>query len=153
MNHRARIAAPILFLLAGILQFTPAKAYIDAGADAIFPEALDNAEMFRAFASAMPGVKLLANMTEFGRTPFFTASEFEAMGYRMVIWPVSSLRVANKAQEKLFTALIRDGGTQNVVDQMQTRQELYDTIGYHDYEALDASIVETIVPQGMPQRD
>ena len=130
-----------------------ARKYVEAGADAIFPEALDNAEMFRAFASAMPGVKLLANMTEFGRTPFFTASEFEAMGYRMVIWPVSSLRVANKAQEKLFTALIRDGGTQNVVDQMQTRQELYDTIGYHDYEALDASIVETIVPQGMPQRD
>ena len=130
-----------------------ARKYVEAGADAIFPEALNNAEMFRAFAAAMPGVKLLANMTEFGRSPFFTAGEFEAMGYRMVIWPVSSLRVANKAQEKLFTTLKRDGGTQNVVDQMQTRQELYDTIGYHDYEALDASIVETIVPQGMPQRD
>ena len=65
-----------------------AKLYLEAGADAIFPEALVNAEMFRAFAKAMPGVKLLANMTEFGRTPFFTASEFEAMGYRMVIWPV-----------------------------------------------------------------
>ena len=59
-----------------------AKRYLEAGADAIFPEALNNAEMFRAFAKAMPGVKLLANMTEFGRTPFFTASEFEAMGYR-----------------------------------------------------------------------
>ena len=68
-----------------------AKLYLEAGADAIFPEALTNAEMFRAFAKAMPGVKLLANMTEFGRTPFFTASEFEAMGYSMVIWPVSAL--------------------------------------------------------------
>ena len=129
-----------------------AKRYLEAGADAIFPEALTNAEMFRAFAAAMPGVKLLANMTEFGRTPFFTASEFEAMGYSMVIWPVSALRAANKAQERVFAAIKRDGGTQNMLDQMQTRGELYETIGYHDYEALDASIVETIVPQGMPQR-
>lgn len=76
-----------------------AKMYMEAGADAIFPEALNTAEMFREFARRMPGVPLLANMTEFGKTPFFTASEFEDMGYRMVIWPVSSLRVANKAQE------------------------------------------------------
>ena len=129
-----------------------ARKYIDAGADAIFPEALHSADMFRAFAKAMPGVKLLANMTEFGQTPFFTASEFEAMGYRMVIWPVSAFRVANKAQERLFAALRRDGGAQNMLDQMQTRAELYATIRYHDYEALDASIVQTIVPQGMPQR-
>lgn len=130
-----------------------ARKYLDAGADAIFPEALHSADMFRAFAKAMPGVKLLVNMTEFGQTPFFTASEFEAMGYRMVIWPVSAFRVANKAQERLFAALRRDGGAQNMLEQMQTRAELYATIGYHDYEALDASIVQTIVPQGMPQRD
>jgi methylisocitrate lyase len=129
-----------------------AKRYIEAGADAIFPEALTNADMFRAFAKAMPGVKLLANMTEFGRTPFFTASEFEAMGYRMVIWPVSAFRVANKAQARLYAAIKRDGGTQNMIGEMQTRAELYDTIGYHQYEALDASIVATVVPQGMPQR-
>jgi methylisocitrate lyase len=129
-----------------------ARRYLEAGADAIFPEALTNAEMFRAFAKAMPGVKLLANMTEFGRTPFFTASEFEAMGYRMVIWPVSALRVANKAQARLYQAIRKDGGTQNMISEMQTRAELYETIGYHQYEALDASIVETIVPQGMPQR-
>jgi methylisocitrate lyase len=129
-----------------------ARRYIEAGADAIFPEALTNAEMFRAFAKAMPGVKLLANMTEFGRTPFFTASEFEAMGYRMVIWPVSAFRVANKAQARLYAAIRRDGGTQNMIGEMQTRAELYETIGYHQYEALDASIVATVVPQGMPQR-
>ena len=130
-----------------------AKLYLEAGADAIFPEALTTAEMFREFARRMPGVPLLANMTEFGRTPFFTASEFEAMGYRMVIWPVSSLRVANKAQEKLYAALARDGGTHAMVDQMQTRVELYKTIGLADYEALDASIVATITPEGMPQRE
>lgn len=128
-----------------------AKRYLEAGADAIFPEALINAEMFRAFAKAMPGVRLLANMTEFGRTPFFTASEFEAMGYRMVIWPVSAFRVANKAQAKLYAAIRRDGGTQNMLAEMQTRAELYETIGYADYEALDASIVKTVIPQGMPQ--
>ncbi|PWE54900.1 methylisocitrate lyase [Metarhizobium album] len=126
-----------------------AKLYIEAGADAIFPEALNTAEMFRAFASRMPGVPLLANMTEFGRTPFFTASEFEEMGYRMVIWPVSSLRVANKAQERLYALLKGDGSTRAMLDHMQTRAELYDTIGLHDYEALDASIVKTIVPPAL----
>jgi methylisocitrate lyase len=128
-----------------------AQLYMQAGADAIFPEALNTAEMFREFARRMPGVKLLANMTEFGRTPFFTAAEFEAMGYAMVIWPVSSLRVANKAQAELYSAIARDGGTHGMVERMQTRKELYDTIGLHEYEALDASIVQTIVPEAMPQ--
>jgi methylisocitrate lyase len=121
-----------------------AKIYLAAGADAIFPEALADAEMFRAFASRVDA-PLLANMTEFGRTPFFTASEFEHMGYRMVIWPVSSLRVANKAQQDLFAALRRDGGAHNMVASMQTRQELYQLIGYHEFEALDSSIVRTIL--------
>jgi methylisocitrate lyase len=100
----------------------------------------------------MPGVKLLANMTEFGRTPFFTASEFEAMGYAMVIWPVSALRVAAKAHEHLYAAIKRDGGAQNELERMQTRTELYATIDYHSYEKLDASIVKTVTPEGMPQR-
>ena len=129
-----------------------AQLYMQAGADAIFPEALHSAEMFRVFARRMPGVSLLANMTEFGRTPFFTATEFVEMGYRMVIWPVSSLRVANKAQEQLYTAIRRDGGTKNQIDQMQSREELYAMIDYNGYEALDASIVATVVPKEMPQR-
>ena len=126
-----------------------AKLFIEAGADAIFPEALTTAEMFREFAARMPGVPLLANMTEFGRTPFFTASEFEAMGYRMVIWPVSSLRVANKAQEKLYAAIRRDGGTKAMLDDMQTRAELYALIGLNDFEVLDASIVQSLVPKAV----
>ena len=129
-----------------------AKLFVEAGADAIFPEALHSAEMFREFARRMPGVKLLANMTEFGRTPFFTAAEFEAMGYSMVIWPVSALRVAAKAQAELYAAIRRDGGTQNRIDAMQTRKELYATIDYYGYEALDASLVRTVTPEGMPQR-
>ncbi len=128
-----------------------ANLYVEAGADAIFPEALYNADAFREFARRVK-VPLLANMTEFGKTPFFTASEFEEMGYKMVIWPVSALRVANKAQEKLYAAIKRDGGTHKVLDDMQTRKELYATIGYEKYEELDASIVKTVIPDGMPQR-
>ena len=128
-----------------------AQLYVKAGADVIFPEALTDAEMFREFARHIK-VPLLANMTEFGKTPFYTASEFEALGYKIIIWPVSTLRVAAKAHEKLFAALRRDGGTQNMVSSMQTRVELYQLIGYDQYEALDSSIIKTVVPQGMPQR-
>ena len=123
-----------------------AKLYVEAGADAIFPEALNTREMFEKFAKAVPNVPLLANMTEFGKTPFYTAAEFEAMGYKMVIWPVSSLRVANKAQAELYASIKENGGTHKYVDRMQTRQELYDTIGLHDFEELDASIIKTVVP-------
>lgn len=128
-----------------------AKLYLEAGADAIFPEALHDAEMFREFARRV-NAPLLANMTEFGKTPFFSANEFQDMGYRMVIWPVSALRVAAKAHEELYEAIVRDGGTQNMLERMQTRKELYRTIAYHEYEALDDSIVRTLTPEGMPDR-
>src|SRR4029077_4617681 len=117
------------------------------GADAIFPEALINAEMFRGFAREVKA-PLLANMTEFGRTPVFTAAEFQEMGYRMVIWPASAMRVAAKAQEELYASIKRDGGTHNLLSRMQTRKELYATIGYSDYERLDASIVASVPPEG-----
>ncbi len=123
-----------------------AKLYVEAGADAIFPEALTERAMFDAFAAALPGVPLLANMTEFGRTPHFTAAEFEAMGFRMVIWPVSSLRVAAKAQEELYRSIAATGGTREMLPRMQTREELYATLGYHAYEALDAGIVASVAP-------
>ncbi|GLR67493.1 2-methylisocitrate lyase [Acidocella aquatica] len=124
-----------------------AKLYMEAGADAIFPEALNTEEMFREFAARMPGVPLLANMTEFGRTPFYTKDQFEAFGYKMLIWPVTSLRVAALAQEKLYQSIMKDGGAQNCVDQMLTRKDLYATIDYEGFEALDATIVKTIVPE------
>lgn len=124
-----------------------AKLYVEAGADAIFPEALTSVEMFKEMRAALPGVKLLANMTEFGRTPALTAQEFEELGYDMVIWPVSSLRVANKAQEKLYAALARDGATTAMIPEMQTRKELYETIGLNTFEALDTSIAASVAPE------
>jgi len=122
-----------------------AKAYLAAGADAIFPEALTTEAMFRDFAAAIDA-PLLANMTEFGRTPFFTRAQFQDMGYQMMIWPVTSLRVSAKAQEELYATLAREGSAQSLVPNMQTRAELYQTIGYHDFEALDQSIARSIAP-------
>jgi len=124
-----------------------AKLYIEAGADAIFPEALTSIEMFREIRARLPGVKLLANMTEFGRTPALTAQEFEDLGYDMVIWPVSSLRVANKAQERLYAALARDGAATSMIPEMQTRAELYEVIGLNAFEMLDHSIAQSVVPE------
>lgn len=129
-----------------------ANLYLKAGADAIFPEALTSADMFKEFAQRVRA-PLLANMTEFGRTPWFTASEFEAMGYRMVIWPVSALRVAAKAHEKLYATIKREGVTRSELPNMQTRQELYATIDYAGYEALDASIVRSVVPSEASKSD
>ncbi|MHB1542529.1 MAG: methylisocitrate lyase [Steroidobacteraceae bacterium] len=122
-----------------------ARRYLDAGADAIFPEALTSAEMFREFARRIDA-PLLANMTEFGRTPYFTADEFRAMGYRMVIWPVSALRMAARSHERLYQRIAREGGPHSLIGEMQTREELYETIRYADYEALDASIVKSLPP-------
>ncbi len=123
-----------------------AKLYTEAGADAIFPEALTSVEMFREVRARLPGVKLLANMTEFGRTPALTAEAFQELGYDMVIWPVSSLRVANRAQERLYAAIARDGSPAAMIPQMQTRAELYDLIGLYAFEALDASIAQSVLP-------
>lgn len=124
-----------------------AKAYVKAGADAIFPEALQTEEEFRKFAQAID-VPLLANMTEFGQTPYYSAQQFEEWGYKMVIYPVTSLRVAAKAIERAYQ-LIRDTGTQkDALDEMQTRKELYETIRYFEYEDLDNRIAKTILDQG-----
>jgi methylisocitrate lyase len=122
-----------------------AKLYLEAGADAIFPEALITEDMFREFAKRVDA-PLLANMTEFGRTPFFTAEQFQSFGMKMVIWPVTSLRVSAKAVGELYAELKATGSAEALVPRMQTRAELYNTIGYHAYEALDSSIVESVVP-------
>jgi methylisocitrate lyase len=124
-----------------------AKAYVEAGADAIFPEALQSEEEFRLFSQAI-SVPLLANMTEFGKTPYYTANEFADMGYQMVIYPVTSLRVAAKAYERIFQ-LIKEQGTQKEgLDDMQTRSELYSTISYYEFEGLDQEIAKTLLSKG-----
>lgn len=121
---------------------TRAKQYLAAGADAIFPEALESEEDFRQFQKEVDA-PLLANMTEFGRTPYYTAAQFESWGFRMVLYPVTSLRVAAKAYERVFEE-IREQGTQiGSLDNMQTRSELYKAIRYEDYEALDGSIARS----------
>jgi methylisocitrate lyase len=122
-----------------------ARLYLAAGADAIFPEALTDEAAFRKFSGNLQA-PLLANMTEFGRTPYFSARQFEQFGFKMVIWPVSSLRVAAKAVEELYRCLAREGSAEAMLNRMQTRAELYDLIGYHDFEALDESIAASVLP-------
>jgi len=125
-----------------------ARLYVEAGADAIFPEALTTPEMFRAFAAAVPA-PCLANMTEFGRTPSLSADEFAALGMRMVIWPVSSLRIEARAVGELYETIAAEGSPASLVPRMQPRAELYETIGYGAYEALDRSIAGTVLTGGM----
>lgn len=122
------------------------KRYIEAGADAIFPEALTTEEDFKTFSSEFE-IPLLANMTEFGKTPYFTAEEFKSFGYSMVIYPVTSLRAAAKAYETVFTEIFEKGTQKDVLDHMQTRKDLYEIIKLHDYENLDKQIAKTIVPE------
>ncbi|TQR36056.1 methylisocitrate lyase [Lysinibacillus sphaericus] len=123
-----------------------ANAYVAAGADAIFPEALQTEKEFKQFASELDA-PLLANMTEFGQTPYYTAKEFEKMGYSMVIYPVTSMRVAAKAYERVFD-LIKNTGTQKeAIEDMQTRSELYETISYYKFEDLDSELAKTILPK------
>ncbi|KAA6454879.1 methylisocitrate lyase [Bacillus atrophaeus] len=121
-------------------------SYIEAGADAIFPEALQSESEFRQFAKRITA-PLLANMTEFGKTPYYHAEEFEDMGFQMVIYPVTSLRTAAKAFERMFRLIKEQGSQKEGLLEMQTRKELYDTIFYHDYEDLDKSIAKTILTE------
>ena len=106
-----------------------AQRYVEAGADAIFPEALQNAGEFRDFAREID-MPLLANMTEFGKSPLFSFMELAGFGYRMVIFPQSAFRVSMKASEGLLRALKKDGTQKEWLDQMQTRQELYKLLDY-----------------------
>ena len=123
-----------------------ANLYVEAGADVVFPDALPSEADFRAFAEAVPGPKM-ANMTEFGRTPYFTAEKFQDMGYAIVIWPATSMRVAAGAMAELYAHIREHGGAEALIGKMPTRDELYQTIGYYDYEALDESIAKSVVPE------
>lgn len=123
-----------------------AKAYAGAGADILFPEALLTAEEFGAFAREMTQsgvhVPLMANMTEFGKTPYLRVNEFEALGYRAVLFPVSALRVAARAVETLLAELTCVGTQREWLDRMMPRQELYDLLRYDDHDASTGRIYE-----------
>ncbi|MCS3745860.1 methylisocitrate lyase [Xanthomonas arboricola] len=115
-----------------------AIACVEAGADGIFAEAAYDLETYRRFVDAV-GVPVLANITEFGKTPLFTRNQLAAAGVAIQLFPLSAFRAANKAAEDVYTAIRRDGHQQAVLETMQTREELYERIGYHDYEQrLDA---------------
>ena len=108
-------------------------ACMEAGADGIFAEALTDLSMYRRFVDAVKA-PVLANITEFGQTPLFTVDELASTGVAMVLYPLSGFRAANKAAQNVYEALRRDGTQKAVVETMQTRKELYDAIGYWDYE-------------------
>ncbi|HXH62123.1 MAG TPA: methylisocitrate lyase [Fimbriimonadaceae bacterium] len=110
-----------------------AKAYVDAGADAVFPEGLESEKEFEAFREGLPGVPLLANMTEFGKTPLIPASKFGEMGYQMVIFPVTALRVSLKALDSFYSDLLTSGTQEAWMDRMVTRKELYERVDYSDF--------------------
>jgi methylisocitrate lyase len=113
-----------------------AKLYLDAGADAIFPEAMENADEFARFAKAVPG-PLLANMTEFGKGPLLDVKTLGDMGYRMILFPLTAFRVAMKAAEDTLRDLLEKGTQAGSVAKMMTRAELYDALGYTGYEQRD----------------
>jgi methylisocitrate lyase len=110
-----------------------AVACVEAGADAIFPEAMTELSMYRKFAAAVK-VPILANITEFGATPLFTVDELRSAGVAIVLYPLSAFRAMNKAALNVYQAVRRDGTQKNVVAGMQTRSELYDYLDYHSYE-------------------
>ena len=114
------------------------SACIEAGADIAFPEAVHDLEGFRDFARALPA-PILANITEFGQTPLLTVQELAAAQVAMVLYPLSAFRAMNRAAQRTYEAIRRDGTQRGMIDQMQTRMELYESIGYFAYEArLDA---------------
>ena len=112
-------------------------AYRDAGADVIFPEALESAAEFARYARALGAAPLLANMTEFGKTPYLTVDEFGALGCKLVVFPVTALRIAAAAMRDAMPRLLADGTQKPLLGEMQTRSELYDLIGYADYDERD----------------
>jgi len=110
-----------------------ARAYVDAGADAIFPEAIRDLESYKKFTDAL-SVPVLANITEFGLTPLFSITELKSAGVDMALYPLSAFRAMNKAAENVYEVIRREGTQKSVIETMQTREELYERINYYEYE-------------------
>ncbi|MEQ8206710.1 MAG: methylisocitrate lyase [Woeseia sp.] len=125
-----------------------AAAYVEAGADMIFAEALTTLDEYREFTTTVK-VPVLSNLTEFGQTPLFTLDELESVGVRMALYPLSASRAMAAAAQNVYETLRRDGTQKAVIDQMQTRADLYEVLGYHDYEQkLDQLFSEQGVKRG-----
>ena len=110
-----------------------ARAYVEAGADMIFAEALQSLDEYRQFTESVD-VPVLANITEFGRTPLFTTEELGSAGVRMALYPLSAFRAMNRAAAEVYQTLRQEGTQKSLTDRMETRDELYEVLGYHDYE-------------------
>lgn len=110
-----------------------ARTYVEAGADAIFPEAIRDLESYKKFTDAL-SVPVLANITEFGLTPLFSITELKSAGVDMALYPLSAFRAMNKAAENVYEVIRREGTQKSVLDSMQTREELYERINYYEYE-------------------
>lgn len=110
-----------------------AMACVEAGADMIFPEAMNELSQYKEFTNVIK-VPVLANITEFGATPLYTTEQLAEVGVQLVLYPLSAFRAQCKAAENVYSHILNDGSQQNVIDTMQTRMELYDTIGYHEFE-------------------
>lgn len=113
------------------------RQYAGEGADAIFPEGLESEQEFAAYREAIPNTPLLANMTEFGKTPLISAKRFEELGYEIVIFPVTALRVMLRAIEEFYEELLRTGTQAGWIDKMRTRAQLYETLDYSQYASGD----------------
>jgi methylisocitrate lyase len=120
-----------------------ANVYLEAGVDAIFPEALESKEEFALFRKEV-SAPLLANMTEFGKSPYMSVKEFEDMGYNMVIFPLTAFRVMLKSVEDALSVLKAEGTQKTFIEEMMTRKELYEIIGYEDYKEIDKRISKKI---------
>jgi len=116
------------------------KAYVDAGADAIFPEAMKDEREFEAVRKAIPNTPMLANITEFGKSRLLTIKELENLGFNIVIWPVSSLRLAMGASIEAFDKLLTEGNLQGSLDRMQHRRDLYELLQYERYNDFDQGL-------------
>ncbi len=118
-----------------------ANLYVEAGADVIFPEALQSLEEFKEFARKVKA-PLLANMTEFGKTPYITVEEFKEAGYKIVIFPVTTFRASMKASLIVLKEIKEKGTQKHILDQLMTRKEFYDLIGYYEYEKRDTDVAK-----------
>ncbi|MEZ2458222.1 methylisocitrate lyase [Salinicoccus roseus] len=128
------------------------RAYADSGADVVFPEAMRTVEDFRNVREAL-NIPILANMTEFGKTDYIKLEEFSDIGIDMVIFPVTSLRVAAHSVQEVYEAIQSEGTQKSMLDKMQTRKELYEILRLHEYENMDSKIDRTVLPDDLEEKN
>ncbi len=127
-----------------------AMACVEAGADAIFPEAVTEISQYRRFSKAVPA-PILANITEFGQTPLFSCEELREAGVAMALYPLSAFRAMSQAALEVYRSIVRDGSQRGVIESMQTREQLYEVLGYHEYEQKLDRLLSTEATAGQAE--